>query len=128
MCECLNVHEILPSIPVVGQSLLIQNSLVALSAAALAVMFGRDLGICGDVSLPLFIVLSAMVIILASLANLATVANTIAKEKDWIVVIADKNEHTLAGIAQLEHISPIATLPPSLPPSLCSAKCQHAPH
>lgn len=79
------------------KSLLIQNGLVALSATGLAVMFGRDLDICGDVSLPVFIVLSAVVILLGSLANLATVANTIAIEKDWIVVIADKDEHALAG-------------------------------
>ena len=74
-----------------------QNGLVTLCAVGLAVMFGLDLGICGDVPLPLFIVLSALVIILGAAANLATVANTIAIEKDWIVVIADGNKDTLAG-------------------------------
>ena len=61
-------------------------------------MFGLDLGICDNPSLPLFIFLSALVIFLGATANLATVANTIAIEKDWIVVIADKNEDTLAGL------------------------------
>ena len=61
-------------------------------------MFGLDLGICDNPSLPLFIFLSALVIFLGATANLATVANTIAIEKDWIVVIADKNEDTLAGV------------------------------
>lgn len=60
-------------------------------------MFGLDLGICSDVPLSVFIVLAILVIFLGSGANLATVANTIAIEKDWIVVIADKNEDTLAG-------------------------------
>ena len=60
-------------------------------------MFGLDLGICSDVPLPVFIVLAILVIFLGSGANLATVANTIAIEKDWIVVIADKNKDTLAG-------------------------------
>ena len=60
-------------------------------------MFGLDLSICSDVPLPVFIILSILVIFLGSGANLATVANTIAIEKDWIVVIADKNKDTLAG-------------------------------
>ena len=38
-----------------------------------------------------------LVIVFGSGANLATVANTISIEKDWVVVIADKNENTLAG-------------------------------
>ena len=35
--------------------------------------------------------------LLGALANLATVGNTIAVEKDWVVVIADKNSATLAS-------------------------------
>ena len=79
-------------------SLLVQNGLVCLCAVGLAVMFGLDLGICDNPSLSLFICLSALVIFLGATANLATVANTIAIEKDWIVVIADKNKDTLAGL------------------------------
>ena len=83
---------------VVWVSLLVQNGLVCLCAVGLAFMFGLNLGICDNPSLPLFIFLSALVIFLGATANLATVANTIAIEKDWIVVIADKNKHTLAGL------------------------------
>ena len=38
-----------------------------------------------------------LVVLLGAGANLATIANTISIEKDWIVVIADKQEDTLAG-------------------------------
>ena len=79
-------------------SLLVQNGLLVLCAVVLSLMFGLDMGICDNVPLPLFISLSGLVILLGSGANLATVANTIAIEKDWIVVIADKNKDTLAGM------------------------------
>lgn len=82
-------------------SLLVQNGLVCLCAVMLALLFGRDLGFCSDVSLPIFITLVTIVIILGATANLATVTNTIAIEKDWIVVIADKNEDTLACMLTL---------------------------
>ena len=60
-------------------------------------MFRLDLGVCSDTPLFIFAILSSLAIVLGSGANLATVANTISIEKDWIVVIADKNEKTLAG-------------------------------
>ena len=41
--------------------------------------------------------LTAVVIVLGSGAALATTANTISIEKDWVVVIADKNADVLAG-------------------------------
>ena len=66
-------------------------------ALGLAVLFGLDLGICGDFSLVLFILLTSFVILLGAVANLATVVNTIAIERDWIVVVANKNEDILAG-------------------------------
>ena len=37
------------------------------------------------------------VILLVTISYLATVANTISIEKDWVVVIADKNTNTLAS-------------------------------
>ena len=78
-------------------SLLIQNGLVCLCAVGLALLFGLELGFCDHVPLAVFIFLSALVIALGATANLATVANTIAIEKDWVVVIANKNEDTLAS-------------------------------
>ena len=76
-------------------SLLIQNSLVAISSVILSLMFYFSWDVCNNVLL--FGLLITMVILFGSLANLATVANTIAIERDWIVVIADNNSNTLAG-------------------------------
>lgn len=76
-------------------SLLVQNGLLCLSAIAMALMFKFDWTACHDVVA--FTVLSVVAILFASGANLATVANTISIEKDWIVVIADGNDDTLAG-------------------------------
>ena len=76
-------------------SLLIQNTLVALCSVVMALMFELDWNVCQH--LVLFAGLTPLVIIFGSGANLATVANTISIEKDWVVVLADKNENTLAG-------------------------------
>ena len=81
--------------PVVFTTLLIQNTLVLLCAVVLAVAFALHVSACADL-LP-FALTVVVVIILGSAANLATVANTIAVERDWVVVIADKNESALAG-------------------------------
>ena len=59
-------------------------------------MFQLDWGVCGHEVI--FACLVPIVIVLGAGANLATVANTISIEKDWIVVIADKHENTLAGM------------------------------
>ena len=80
---------------VVSVSLLVQNSLVALCSVVIALMFALEWNVCQEVVI--FAYLTAVVVILGSGANLATIANTISIEKDWIVVIADKNENTLAG-------------------------------
>ena len=76
-------------------TLLIQNTLVLLCAVVLAVAFALHVSACADL-LP-FALTVVVVIVLGSAANLATVANTIAVERDWVVVIADKNESALAG-------------------------------
>lgn len=76
-------------------SLLIQNGLLCLSAVAMALMFKFDWTACHN--LVVFGILSVVAILFASGANLATVANTISIEKDWVVIIADGNEDTLAG-------------------------------
>ena len=61
----------------------------------MALMFYFRWNVCLNVLL--FGILAAGVIILTSGANLATVANTISIEKDWIVIIADGNKDNLAG-------------------------------
>lgn len=76
-------------------SLLVQNVLVLLCAVVLAVAFVLHVSACEGL-LPFALTVVA-VIILGSSANLATVANTIAVERDWVVVIADKNESSLGG-------------------------------
>ena len=76
-------------------SLLVQNGFLAVCSIALAMMFYYNLNVCLNVLM--FGILSVVVILLASGANLATVANTISIEKDWIVVLADGNKDTLAG-------------------------------
>ena len=102
----ITTHRIhsLSLLPVVLASLLVQNTLVCACAVCLAFLFGLDLGICGDVSLYIFLLLSTLTIILGATANLATVVNTISIEKDWVVVIADGNKNTLASNGYLSQI------------------------
>ena len=76
-------------------TLLVQNGMVMLCAVALASMFGLGWNVC--LNPVAFAVLTAAVVILGSVAQLATVANTIAIENDWVVVLADSNDDTLAG-------------------------------
>lgn len=77
-------------------SLLVQNGLVLISTVLFALMFYNQWDVCGHTiifgSLMVFVILSG------SISNLATVANTISVEKDWVVVIADGNSKTLAGM------------------------------
>ena len=88
-------HTCMHTCTVVWMSLLIQNSLVALCSIVIALMFALEWDVCRH--LILFACLTPLVIIFGSGANLASVANTISVEKDWVVVLADKNENTLAG-------------------------------
>ena len=81
--------------PVAWMSLLIQNSLVALCAVTLALMFSQGWDVCQNVAV--FSCLTVVVTLLGSGSMLATVANTISIEKDWVVVLADGNKDTLAG-------------------------------
>jgi iron-regulated transporter 1 len=41
-------------------------------------------------------------VVLAAVANLGSTANTIALERDWIVVITHKDENELAGAVKLQ--------------------------
>jgi len=70
---------------------------VAICSIVLAVAFHHDFMInyCDDVGL--FFLITSVVVITGTLANLATMANTISIERDWVVVIADKNINTLAS-------------------------------
>ena len=82
---------------VAGISLLVQNSLVAICSVVLAVAFHDHFMIsyCKDTGW--FFLVASVVVVMGTLANLATVANTISIERDWVVVIADKNKNTLAS-------------------------------
>ena len=73
-----------------------QNVMVALSAVALALMFQLKWTFCTNI--PAAAVLFFTVIVFGSVAKLATLANTISVEKDWVVVIANKVPDTLAGM------------------------------
>ena len=84
---------------VARSSLLVQNLLVVSCAVVFGLAFHYDISRC-DGSVWLFSLVSGLVIFLGSAANLATVANTIAIERDWVVVIADKNKDTLASKLQ----------------------------
>jgi len=83
-------------IPVTGLSLLAQNILVALCAVVFGLALHFDFSHC-DGAVGMFLLVSGLVIFLGSSANLATVANTIAIERDWVAVIADNNKDTLAS-------------------------------
>ena len=76
-------------------SLLVQNGLVVMSSLVLVAMFVFNWTVCTQ--LVPFAILFIVVILLGAIANLATVANTIAIERDWIVVLADGNSDTLAS-------------------------------
>ncbi len=76
-------------------SLIVQNTLVAINTILLSIMFYYSLTVCNNVVL--FGISVVGVVLLGALANLATVANTIAVERDWVVVIADKNSSILAS-------------------------------
>ena len=87
----------------VGLSLLAQNKLLSLCAVLLALMFQLGWNVC--LNLAVFAALSALVVLLGSGSRLATVANTIAIEKDWVVVLADGNENSLACELQLPYLA-----------------------
>ncbi|KAH9496913.1 hypothetical protein Btru_010169 [Bulinus truncatus] len=76
-------------------SIVLQNVLVILCAAVIYsfLMFKEELLDIGEWTR---YVAYALIIVLASAANLASIANTIAVEKDWIVEICDRNEEKLA--------------------------------
>lgn len=81
---------------VVFWSLFIQNCLVSLCSVVLALAFSFDeVSVCGGN--PLYFSLTVVgVVILGSAGNLATLANTISIERDWIVAIAENNKSTLS--------------------------------
>ena len=105
LVKAYNLYEIMHIFYflVVFLSLLVQNSLVALCATVLALAFYFGVSACAGGTLhDLYFGLTVVaVIILGSTANLATLLNTISVERDWIVVISDKNKNSLAGDALL---------------------------
>ncbi|XP_003386113.1 PREDICTED: solute carrier family 40 member 1-like [Amphimedon queenslandica] len=83
-----------PRLRVIWVTLLVQNGFVFFSTVLFSVMFYFQWDVCGHAII--FGSLMILVILSGSISNLATVANTIAVEKDWVVVIADDNSKTLA--------------------------------
>lgn len=80
-------------------SLLVQNSLVPINAVLFALMFYYSWDVC---SAKLFFWLMMIgVLSLGSVSQLATVASTISIERDWIVVLADGDSNTLAGMYKI---------------------------
>ena len=57
-------------------------------------MFAQEWNVCQH--LVVFSCLTVVIVILGAGAHLATVANTIAIERDWVVVLSDGNKDTLA--------------------------------
>lgn len=88
--------KLLFTLPAAQVSLVLQNVLIILSAAVIYcfLMFKEELLDIGEWTR---YVAYALIIVLASAANLATIANTIAVEKDWIVEICNKDEEKLAS-------------------------------
>eukprot|EP00794_Sanderia_malayensis_P003608 gene3608-4118_t len=78
---------------VVRVSLLVQNLLVCASALVILAILFRKPG-----HPALLKVCEASIIILGSLANLASQANTIAVERDWVVVVSDDDKNLLAEL------------------------------
>ena len=76
-------------------SLLFQNGLIAVTTALFCVMFYNSWDVCGHVVI--FGSLMVVVILSGSISYLATITNTIAIEKDWVVVIADNDSSVLAS-------------------------------
>ncbi|CAL1531470.1 unnamed protein product [Lymnaea stagnalis] len=76
-------------------TIVLQNVLIILCAAVIYcfLMFKEELLDIGEWTR---YVAYGLIILLASAANLATIANTIAVEKDWIVEICERDEEKLA--------------------------------
>lgn len=91
--DCFVIYPVCDTVAWI--TLLSQNALLVAGASTLCLMFYFEWNVC--LNLALFVGLSAVTIVMGSLARLATVANTISIEKDWVVVIAGKDENTLAG-------------------------------
>ncbi|XP_019851220.1 PREDICTED: solute carrier family 40 member 1-like [Amphimedon queenslandica] len=83
-----------PRLRVIWVCLIVQNGFVLLSTILFSVMFYFQWDVCGHTII--FGSLIAIVLLSSSISSLATIGNTIAIEKDWVVVIADYNNKTLA--------------------------------
>lgn len=97
-------------------TIVLQNVLIILCAAVIYcfLMFKEELLDIGEWTR---YVAYGLIIVLASAANLATIANTIAVEKDWIVEICERDEEKLATMTatmraidlSTQILAPIAT-------------------
>ena len=103
-------------------TLLVQNGFVFFSTVLFSLMFYYQWDVCGHTVI--FGSLMVLVILSGSISNLATVANTISVEKDWVVVIADDNSKTLAGSVCTGYLYIMYCVLFSF--LLCSVECKHA--
>ena len=76
-------------------TLVSQNLFVMLSAIVMSLLFQLHWNICENFIM--FAGLIPLIMIFGSGGFLATTTNLIALEKDWVVVVSDKNEDTLAS-------------------------------
>ena len=96
--RCMTSFSFFPlTFAVVRISLLVQNSMVALCAVAVGAVLYYEDELTSDSDSPLRYLSEAVIITLAIVAQLASMAYNIAIEKDWIVVIAGGNRSRLAG-------------------------------
>ena len=92
--NCIHVYIL---ISVVRVSLFIQNLCVMGSALVVCTILRKEAEVAAIWDGKLSYVLKALVMVLAILARLASVAYKIAVEKDWIVIIAAGNSSQLAS-------------------------------
>ena len=76
-------------------TLISQNLFVMVSAIVMSLLFELHWSICEN--FVMFAALIPLIMLFGSGGFLATTANLIALEKDWVVVVSDKNEDTLAS-------------------------------
>lgn len=74
-------------LPVVRTAIVVQNLAVALSAAIVCITLGFEGQIRGTWDGWLMVVCEVLIILFSVIANVCSVARTIAVERDWIVVI-----------------------------------------
>ncbi|XP_077978181.1 solute carrier family 40 member 1-like [Glandiceps talaboti] len=87
-----------PRLRVVRISLLIQNSTIIVCAVILGVLLLLESDIDAMWNGGLTYLLQGLVIMFGCIANLASIANKISIQKDWVVVVSGSDKGTLANL------------------------------